>query len=254
MTTVTPISAFLDNYIWLLHGERDAVLIDPGDAAPCIEFLETRKLSLLAILVTHHHRDHVGGIAELAARYRMRIYGPAREHIPALTDPVAEGDRIAFAELGLELSVLDTPGHTLGHISYYGGGRLFCGDTLFGCGCGRLFEGTPAMMTESLSKLIQLPDNTEIYCAHEYTINNISFARSVDGENPALLERERFARLRRKESLPTLPSTLALEKATNPFLRCNEPALVRAAETRLKRPARDAVEVFAVLRQARDVF
>ncbi len=254
MLTVIPIPAFNDNYIWALHDARDAVLVDPGDAGPCIEFLEQRGLNLAAILVTHHHDDHVGGIAALAARCHPRIYGPQQESIPGITDPVAHGDAIALAQFGLRLRVIGTPGHTLGHVSYYGGGRLFCGDTLFACGCGRLFEGTPSMMTDSLNKLAQLPDDTQIFCAHEYTISNIRFAKTVDGENPALLERERQELERRRNGLPTLPSTLALEKATNPFLRCHEPALILAAETRLKRPARDAVEVFAVLRRAKDVF
>jgi hydroxyacylglutathione hydrolase len=254
MLTVTPIPAFNDNYIWALHDERDAVLIDPGDATPCMEFLARHGLNLICILVTHHHGDHVGGNAVLAARYHPRIYGPARERIPAMTDPVSGGDTVTIAELGLLFSVIDTPGHTLGHLSYYDGRRLFCGDTLFACGCGRLFEGTPAMMAESLNKFLQLPDETQIFCAHEYTLSNIRFAKMVDGENPALLERERMDQMRLGRGLPTLPSTLALEKATNPFLRCHEPALIHAAETRLKHSARDAVEVFAALRQAKDVF
>jgi hydroxyacylglutathione hydrolase len=254
MLTVTPIPAFNDNYIWALHNALDAVLIDPGDAAPGIEFLEARGLKLAAILVTHHHGDHVGGNRELALRYHPRIYGPARESIPCMTDPVSGGDSISIPELGLQFGVIDTPGHTLGHVAYYGGGRLFCGDTLFACGCGRLFEGTPAMMAESLQKLAQLPDDTQIFCAHEYTLSNIRFAKSVDGENPALLERERLDRARRSRGQPTLPSTLALEKATNPFLRCHEAALIHAAEARLKHRPLDAVEVFAALRRAQDAF
>jgi hydroxyacylglutathione hydrolase len=254
MLTVTPIPAFNDNYIWALHDGCDAVLVDPGDATPCIEFLEKRGLNLLTILVTHHHGDHVGGNAALAARYHPRVYGPAQESIPAMTDPVAGGDTVRIAELGLDFSVIATPGHTLGHVAYYGGGRLFCGDTLFACGCGRLFEGSPAQMASSLNKILQLPDNTEIYCAHEYTLSNIRFAKTVDGENLALLEREAMDKATRNAGRPTLPSTLALEKATNPFLRCQEPALISAAEARLKRPPHDAAEVFAALRQAKDQF
>lgn len=254
MLTVTPISAFNDNYIWALHDARDAVLVDPGDAAPCIEFLESRGLNLTTILVTHHHGDHVGGLAALAAKYCPRIHGPAREHITAVTDAVSDGDTIVLASPALQFSVIATPGHTLGHVAYYGDGRLFCGDTLFACGCGRLFEGTPAMMAASLNKLAQLPDNTQVFCAHEYTLSNIRFAKAVDGKNAALLEREAAARALRNGGLPTLPSTLALEKATNPFLRCQEPALVDAAKSRLKRAPLDAVEVFAALRQAKDVF
>lgn len=254
MLTVTPIPAFNDNYIWALHDARDAVLVDPGDAAPCMAFLESQKLNLTTILVTHHHGDHVGGLTALGARYRPRIYGPAQEHIAGVTDAVSGGDSLAISGLGLTFEVIATPGHTLGHIAYYGGGRLFCGDTLFACGCGRLFEGTPAMMAESLDKLAQLPDDTQVFCAHEYTLSNIRFAKSVDGMNPALLAREKQDKALRAHGQPTLPSTLALEKSTNPFLRCREPALVHAAETRLKRPPSDAVEVFATLRQAKDAF
>ncbi len=254
MLTVTPIPAFNDNYIWALHDACDAVLVDPGDAAPCLEFLETRGLTLTAILVTHHHGDHVGGICELASRYRPRIYGPSRESVPCITDRVSGGDTVAMDGIGLQFSVIDTPGHTLGHVAYYGSGRLFCGDTLFACGCGRLFEGTPAMMAASLDKLAQLPDDTQVFCAHEYTLSNIRFAKSVDGGNPALLEREKRDQELRRNGRPTLPSTLALEKATNPFLRCGEPGLIRAAEARLKRSPHDAVEVFAVLRRAKDAF
>lgn len=254
MLTVTPIPAFNDNYIWALHNRHGAVLVDPGDASPCIEFLEKNSLLLHSIVVTHHHGDHVGGITVLAARYHPRVYGPAQESIPAMTDPVTGGDTVRIAELGLQFSVIATPGHTLGHVSYYDGSRLFCGDTLFACGCGRLFEGSPAMMMSSLNKFLQLPDNTEIFCAHEYTLSNIRFAQTVDGENPALIEREARDRARRQAGQPTLPSTLALEKATNPFLRCHEAALVCAAEAQLKRPPLDAVEVFAALRLAKDQF
>lgn len=254
MLTVTPIPAFNDNYIWALRDARDVVLVDPGDAAVCLKFLESHRLNLTAILVTHHHHDHVGGLAQLVARYRPRVYGPAQEDIKAVTDRVSGGDIINIAKPALKFSVIATPGHTLGHVVYFGEGMLFCGDTLFACGCGRVFEGTPAMMAASLNKISQLPDATKIFSAHEYTLNNIRFAKSVDGENPALLERERRDQELRKSGQPTLPSTLALEKATNPFLRCHEPALIGAAQTRLKRSPRDAVEVFAVLRQSKDVF
>lgn len=254
MLTVTPIPAFNDNYIWALSNARDVVLVDPGDAAPCMAFLESHRLNLTAILVTHHHGDHVGGLAQLVARYRPRIYGPEQENILATTNPVAGGDIIHIENPALEFSIIATPGHTLGHIAYFGEGMLFCGDTLFACGCGRLFEGTPAMMAASLNKIAQLPDETKIFCAHEYTLGNIRFAKSVDAGNPALIEREKHDQALREAGQATLPSTLALEKATNPFLRCHEPALIRAAQAMLKRSPRDAVEVFAALRRAKDVF
>lgn len=254
MLTVTPIPAFNDNYIWALSDARDAVLVDPGDARPCIDFLESRQLNLTAILVTHHHGDHVGGLAQLVARYRPRVYAPKLESIPAVTDAVSGGDNIEIAKPPLKFNVIATPGHTRGHVVYFGEGMLFCGDTLFACGCGRLFEGTAAMMAASLNKLAQLPEGTKVYCAHEYTLSNIRFAKSVETENPALLEREQRDQKLRESGQATLPSTLALEKATNPFLRCHEPSLVRWAQARLKRSPRDAEEVFAVLRQAKDVF
>lgn len=254
MLNVTPIPAFDDNYIWALHDECDALLVDPGDAAPSVEFLASRKLNLVAILSTHHHGDHVGGNVELASRYNVQIYGPATENIPGLTRAVKDGDSFSIPQLGLDFRVIAMPGHTLGHLAYYDGSRLFCGDTLFACGCGRLFEGTPEMMAESLGKILALPETTQIFCAHEYTLSNIRFARSVDGSNPALIERDRVEQARRRAGQPTLPTTLELEKATNPFLRCSEPALARAAELRLKHAPRDAVEVFAVLRRAKDQF
>lgn len=254
MLTVTPITAFTDNYIWALHDERYVVLVDPGDAAPCADFLKTNSLDLLAILVTHHHGDHVGGIPDLATHYQPCIYGPAKENIPGMTHPVSAGNTITITEMGLQFDVIGTPGHTLGHVSFYGDGRLFCGDTLFACGCGRLFEGTPDMMLSSLSRLSRLPDDTQVFCAHEYTLNNIRYAKTVDGNNPTLIERELKEEARRQAGIPTLPSTIGLEKATNPFLRCHEPALGQAAHNLLKHSPKNAVEVFAALRQAKDVF
>lgn len=254
MLNVTPIPAFNDNYIWALHDNRLAVLVDPGDATPGIEFLQQNGLDLLAILVTHHHGDHVGGIPDLFTRYQPSVYGPAMESIPGMTNPVSAGDTISLEKLDLKFDVIGTPGHTLGHVSYFGGGWLFCGDTLFACGCGRLFEGTPAMMLSSLNSLSKLPDVTEVFCAHEYTLDNIHYAKTVDGDNPHLLDREQADEARRRAGLPTLPSTIALEKATNPFLRCHEPALIQAAQKMLKHPPRDAVDVFTALRKAKDVF
>ena len=229
---VVPVRAFRDNYIWTLRGgadARSAAVVDPGEARPVLEYLEREKLDLRAILATHHHADHVGGVAELLARFRVPVYGPRGEPIPTLTHPVSEGDRVTLPELGASFSVLDIPGHTRAHIAYYGAGALFCGDTLFACGCGRVFEGTPEQMYSSLEKLLALPDETKVYCGHEYTLANIGFARAVEPENKLLEKRESKIRQLRDEGRPTLPSTLGEEKATNPFLRCREPAVVESA-------------------------
>jgi len=254
MLTVFPIPAFQDNYIWALHNDRYSILVDPGDATPCLDYLEARKLQLVAILNTHHHADHTGGNNQLAARYHSRVIGPAIENIPACTEKITARSQIAIPELDIQFQVLATSGHTLGHVSYYGANRLFCGDTLFACGCGRLFEGTPEMMLASLESLMQLPDSTEIFCAHEYTLSNIRFAKTVDMDNSTLTEREAAEKSKRQRGLPTLPSTLALEKATNPFLRCQEKALVQAAERYLKHPPRNTVETFAAIREMKNHF
>ncbi|MEQ1667575.1 MAG: hydroxyacylglutathione hydrolase [Sulfuriferula sp.] len=216
-----PIAAFSDNYIWAMHNQQHAIIVDPGDAQVVIAFLQAHALQLVAILVTHHHHDHVGGIAVLLDKYPVPVYGPAHENIPHRTHPLTEGDTLHIAELGLSLSVLDIPGHTAGHIAYYGAGSVFCGDTLFGCGCGRLFEGTPAQMLNSLDKLVQLPPDTAVYCAHEYTLNNIAFALTLEPDNVALQQRAQHDQALRQQQLPTLPSTIAIEQATNPFLRCH---------------------------------
>lgn len=257
---ITPIPAFQDNYIWTLHNQRVAVLIDPGDASPCIAFLEQHGLILSAILNTHHHHDHTGGNEALSARYHPRIYGPQQEAIPFVTHPVNGGDRVTLTELGITFHVLATPGHTLGHVIYHipahdhGADLLFCGDTLFSCGCGRLFEGTPAKMLSSLKQISRLPDNTAVFCAHEYTLSNISFARKVDPDNQKLAKYEKDAQSMRHSGQPTLPSTLALEKRVNPFLRCNKAALVNTVASWLGRPPVNELEVFSELRKAKDHF
>jgi hydroxyacylglutathione hydrolase len=254
MLSVLALQAFTDNYIWLIHNQGVALVVDPGDHQPVTQVIDQLGLELLAILNTHHHADHVGGNRALHQRYGCAIYGPATEAIPALTHALAENDLISFPDLALSFRILSTPGHTLGHICYYGAGYLFCGDTLFGCGCGRLFEGSPGQMHRSLSRVAQLPDDTLVCCAHEYTLGNILFAKSVDGANPKLLLRERADRNKRKQGLPTLPSTLELEKATNPFLRCHEASLAQAAETLSGHKPLNEVEVFAALRTAKDRF
>lgn len=251
---VVPVSAFADNYIWVIRDDQHAVVVDPGDAAPVLDYLARESLELVAILATHHHGDHVGGNAALLRRFRVPVYGPRAESIATVTVPLAEGERVRVPALGLEFRVLEVPGHTAGHIAYVGHGWLFCGDTLFACGCGRLFEGTAPQMYRSLAKLAALPGDTRVFCAHEYTLANIRFARAADADNPSLAQRERREQARRAADQPTLPSSIALELATNPFLRCGDPAVQQAASARAGRPLADPVEVFSTLREWKNRF
>ena len=228
--------AFTDNYIWMLHDDRQAIVVDPGDAAPVAAALDAQGLALAAILVTHHHPDHVGGVAALRPRLQGPVYGPARETIPQPFTPLSDGDSVDV--LGLRFQVIDVPGHTAGHIAYFlpaGDGPtpvLFCGDTLFSGGCGRLFEGTPAQMHQSLGRLAALPGDTRVCCAHEYTESNLKFANAVEPANAALARYTVACRALRADGLPTLPSTIAQERAINPFMRCDAPDVVTAAQSR----------------------
>jgi hydroxyacylglutathione hydrolase len=258
MPAIIPIPAFSDNYIWLLREGRHAAVVDPGDAAPVLAYLETERLELSAIVTTHHHGDHVGGNAALLARFPVPVFGPARETIPGRTHALAEGDGITVPGLGWALRVLDIPGHTAGHIGYVGsdgnGEVAFVGDTLFAGGCGRLFEGTPTQMADSLGKLAALPASTRVYCAHEYTLANLRFALAVEPGNAALHARLRRDQDKRDRGLPTVPSTLAEERATNPFLRAGEPDVFAAAQARAGRRLTDAVDAFAVIREWKNGF
>ena len=251
---VVPLRALKDNYIWVLRSGSHVAVVDPGESAPVIDYLEREKVQLAAILLTHHHKDHVGGVPGLLERYRVPVIGPRNEPIEQLTRAVSEGDRVDVPEIGASFEVLDIPGHTRAHIAFYGGGQLFCGDTLFACGCGRIFEGTPEQMFASLEKLLSLPDDTLVYCAHEYTLANIQFAQAVEPANEALAHRARSESALREQNRPTLPSTLAREKATNPFLRCREPAVIESANkylgSRLSQPA----QVFAAIRDWKNRF
>ena len=251
MFVVSFIPAFKDNYIWLLTEGTRAFVVDPGDAAPVQARLKADGLALEGILLTHHHADHQGGVAELAARWPVRVYAPGNESITGCTHPLSGGECIEV--LGQPVRVMAVPGHTRGHLAYCADGALFCGDTLFGAGCGRLFEGTPAQMSASLASIAALPDTTRIYCAHEYTEMNLRFAMAVEPENTALQTRVASVAGLRAAGLPSVPSTLAEEKATNPFLRCQEPAVVAAA-LRQGATAREPVAVFAAIRGWRNNF
>lgn len=252
MTTIHPIPAFEDNYIWLLRNGSHAAVIDPGDADPVVDYLSQHGLSLDAILLTHHHGDHCAGAAELDSRYHSPVYGPRQENIAAVTHPLAEGDIVKLPELSASLTILDVPGHTRGHIAYYGINSLFCGDALFACGCGRLFEGTAAQMQTSLAKFSALPDDTLVYCAHEYTLANIRFARTAEPGNLRLQERETAERLKRERGQPTLPSTMGLEKQTNPFLRWDSPEIIAGASHFTGHPLSAPAAVFGATRKWKD--
>jgi hydroxyacylglutathione hydrolase len=246
---VVPLRAFKDNYIWTLRNDRYAAVVDPGDARPVLDYLGRERLKLCAVLATHHHPDHVGGIPDLLGRHAVPVYGPRGEPIPTLSHPVAEGDQVHVPQLGLQFEVLDIPGHTRAHIAYYGANSLFCGDTLFACGCGRLFEGTAQQMVVSLAKLAALPDETLVYSGHEYTLANIEFARAVEPDNEDLVARAANDAEKRKRERPTLPSTIGREKKTNPFLRCLQPAVIASANKYLGARASGPVQVFAAIRQ-----
>mgnify|MGYP002144212907 CR=1 FL=1 len=251
-----PLPAFSDNYLWLWHDGQSAVVVDPGDAGPVREALLQHQLSLVAILVTHHHADHVGGVAELRAATGATVYGPAGEALPEPSHPCQQGDVLHL--LGQSVHVMDVPGHTAGHVAYWlpnapGGPVLFCGDTLFSAGCGRVFEGTPAQMLASLDALASLPGETRVCCAHEYTLSNLKFAHAVEPDNPEIEKYTTECKTIRARNEPTLPARLERERAINPFLRVREPAVIAAAQ-RLQPEAHDAVAVFAALRQWKNDF
>jgi hydroxyacylglutathione hydrolase len=252
---VSPIPAFTDNYIWLIESPDGArgVVVDPGEAGPVIERFAGRGMQLGSILVTHHHGDHVGGIRRLLAQWPdCPVYGPAGERIPGITQPVVEGDRVGLPAVGCTLGVMRVPGHTAGHIAYYGEGALFCGDTLFAAGCGRVFDGTMEELHASLERIKKLPPETLVYCAHEYTLDNLGFARWVEPDSGAVDAREARARVLREHGQPTVPSTLAEELASNPFLRVHEPVVRAAAERFAGRPLGTDSEVFAAIRSWKD--
>jgi hydroxyacylglutathione hydrolase len=218
--------------------------------------LDVNKLSLSAILLTHHHADHVGGVQNLLKHTDVPVFGSCSESIPGITHPLAEGDQVAIPELSLHLSVLDVPGHTRGHIAYVAPQQrwLFCGDTLFAGGCGRLFEGTPAQMATSLAKLANLPDDTQVYCAHEYTLNNLRFALAADPDNRALHTRFAAEQAKREQGIPTVPSTIGLEKITNPFLRYREASIISCLQANGLLKGNEPNAAFAALREWKNNF
>ncbi|MET0378694.1 MAG: hydroxyacylglutathione hydrolase [Spongiibacteraceae bacterium] len=266
MLKIEAIPAFRDNYIWLFYDEteRAAWVVDPGEAQPVLAALAAKNLPLAGILVTHHHPDHVGGVAQLREHFSVPVYGPANTPAKGIEHLVREGDRVTAA--GCEFSVIAVPGHTLDHIAYFCAAPtsaqtlsaqapiLFCGDTLFAGGCGRVFEGTFPMMYDSLQKLALLPASTWVYCAHEYTLSNLRFAAAVEPDNKALQQRTATDQQKRDRQQATVPSTLAVELATNPFLRCEEHTVRRRAESFAGQSTNSDAETFAILRGWKDEF
>jgi hydroxyacylglutathione hydrolase len=233
MIKLWPIPVFSDNYVWVLHAEdlSTVTLVDPGDGLAVLAVLEKRQLSPGAVLLTHHHADHVGGVDELRERFEIPVFGPAAESIPDVTHPVSDGDRVQLPDLG-----------------------ILCGDTLFAGGCGRIFEGTPQQMYDSLQRLAALPEPTSVYCAHEYTLSNLRFALEVEPENHLLRDRLAAAEQSRQVDRPTVPSTILDELQTNPFLRCGEPTVRAAAERMAEGEPATELAVFTAIRAAKDAW
>lgn len=253
MFQATPLPAFNDNYIWVLHHASHALAVDPGDAAPLDAWLQSKRLTLDSVLITHHHHDHIGGLDVLKARHPgLTVYGPAG--LAGVTAPLTDGDRVELPHWGSTFEVLATPGHTLDHLSYVGHGWLFCGDTLFACGCGRLFEGTPAQMLASLDRLAALPADTRVACAHEYTLANQQFALAIEANNATLQLQHQHDMALRAQHRSTLPSTIGLERQINPFLRSREPAVRAALLRQAGRAPVDDADAFGQLREWKNRF
>jgi hydroxyacylglutathione hydrolase len=254
---VRPVRAFADNYIWLIESPRDAnrlIAVDPGDAEPVIGELKRRGASLAAILLTHHHPDHMGGVEKLLQLGSIEVIGPDDDRIPVKTRTVRDGERCELPELGLGFDILAVPGHTLSHIAFWGHGTLFCGDTLFSAGCGRMFEGTPSQMNASLNRLRDLPPETRMFCGHEYTAANLRFALAVDPHNHAAADYQVAVEQIRATGAPSLPSAMSLEIRINPFLRCDNAAVRQAVEAHVGRALPTAAAVFGELRAWKDQF
>ncbi|MGL1956762.1 MAG: hydroxyacylglutathione hydrolase [Colwellia sp.] len=257
---VNPIKAFSDNFIWAITGKENYIaLVDPGDADVCIEYIEAHQLQLCSLLITHYHADHVGGIAALVTyckqkNWPLTVYGPKHEDIPHCDVKLIENDKVDLPNIGTTLSIIDLPGHTLGHIAYYNEALLFCGDTLFSGGCGRIFEGSAEQMYRSLNKLANLPNHTQVFCAHEYTQANVNFALAVDPENTELIAYFNHVNHLRSNNINTLPSCIGLELKINPFLRCNTIAIKTSAQEYCNSEISTAIEAFTAIRRWKDQF
>lgn len=253
---ILPIQALRDNYIWTLINRSNnyAICVDPGESQPLLDCLEREKAKLAAILITHHHWDHTNGIKDIIKHHDVPVYGPKKEHIPHLTYPLSENDIVQIKELEISFKIIEIPGHTKGHIAYYGQKMLFCGDTLFTAGCGRIFEGTTEQMFESLHKLASLPKDTLIYCGHEYTENNLHFALALEPNNENLQQRLKQTENLRQKKQATVPAQLEIERLTNPFLRSHEKSICQAAEKFSGKELRTPIEVFAEIRNWKNHF
>jgi hydroxyacylglutathione hydrolase len=255
MNNIFAIAAFSDNYIWCVHDTKHAIVVDPGDADPVIRTLEEKQLVLTSILITHHHHDHTGGIRELVNAYPdVKVYGPKNLAIEGIDLRLSEGESLSLSNPKLDLNILETPGHTMDHIVFYNDELMFCGDTLFSAGCGRMFEGTPEVFYHSLQKLAHLPEQTKVYCTHEYTLANLAFAAHVDPENMVLQDYQNWANTQRESKQITLPSSIGEQKEINPFLRCTNKKIKQNIQNIMNLSTESEVEVFAALRSCKDNF
>ena len=252
--TIHPIPAFSDNYLWIIHDDEHAVVVDPGDAKPVLNYLQQRGLKLTDVLITHHHYDHIDGVHELINACSCRVYAPKDDRLNFTHHVVKEGDVVHLSSLNLSFEVLETPGHTLTHVCYVDHSRLFCGDTLFSGGCGRMFEGTPEIFVNSLNKIKSLPDEIKVYCTHEYTESNLRFARLADPQNTALANHLKTVKDWRQQGRPSLPTDLSLERQINPFLRTHHPEVQKSVSQHWNQACDDPVSCFALLRKWKDNF